>query len=80
MSLYILIKRHDKIIKYLNDNNPETLRNYQVHNPIYENNETLNNSIITNNTNNILYESLNTDSSGSDDNENMQSLNIVIEN
>ena len=80
MSVYILIKRHDKIIKWLNNNNPETLRNFQVHNPIYENNETLNNSIITSNTNNVLYESLNTDSSGSDDNENMQSLNIVIEN
>ena len=40
---YILIKHHNKTVKWINDNNPETLRNYQVHNPI-ENNENVNNS------------------------------------
>ena len=42
---YILIKEHNKTIKWLNDNNPETLRNYQVHNPLTEHNENVNNSI-----------------------------------
>ena len=81
---YLLIKKHDKTIKWLNDNNPETLRNYQVHNPLTEDNENVSNTIITRTTNNVLYESLNTDSSspansGSDENETIQSLNIVIE-
>ena len=77
---YLLIKQHCKIVKWLNDNNPETLRNYQVHNPLIENNENVNNSIITRTTtNNVLYESLNTDSSESDENEPIQPLNIVIE-
>ena len=76
---YLLIKQHSKIIKWLNDNNPETLRNYQVHNPLIENNENVNNSIITTTTNNVLYESLNTDSSESDGSEPIQPLNIVIE-
>ena len=43
---YLLIKQHSKTIKWLNDNNPETLRNYQVHNPLIENNENVSNSII----------------------------------
>ena len=77
---YLLIKQHCKIVKWLNDNNPETLRNYQVHNPLIENNENVNNSIINRTiTNNVLYESLNTDSSESDENEPIQPLNIVIE-
>ena len=77
---YLLIKKHDKTIKWLNDNNPETLRNYQVHNPLIEHNENVSNTIVTRTTtNNVLYESLNTDSSGSDENEPIQSLNIVIE-
>ena len=80
ISGYILIKRHNKIIKWLNDNNPETLRNYQVHNPLLEYNEIINNSVVTSTTNNVLYESLNTDSSGSDVSDQIQSLNIVIEN
>ena len=62
----------------MNDNNPETLRNYQEHNPILEQYQIENNNIRT--TNNVVYESLNTDSSGSEGNENIQSLNIVIEN
>ena len=78
---YILIKQHNKTIKWINDNNPETLRNYQVHNPLIENNENVSNSNIVRTSNNVLYESLNTDSSESEDsNDNIQSLNIVIEN
>jgi hypothetical protein len=70
---YILIKEHNNTINWLNDNNPETLRNYQVHNPILEHERFR----ITNTTNNVLYQSLTTDSNESD---NIQSLNIVIEN
>ena len=50
------------------------LRNYQVHNPII--NDNLPN--ITAGTNNVLYQSLNTDSSESEEGEHIQSLNIVI--
>ena len=75
---YILIKEHYKTIKWLNDNNPETLRNYQVHNPLTEHNENINNSTNITTTNNLIYQSLNTDSSESD--ETMGSLNIIIEN
>ena len=75
---YILIKEHNKTIKWLNDNNPETLRNYQVHNPLAEHNENVNNLISNRTTSNIIYQSLNTDSSESD--EAFGSLNIVIEN
>tara|TARA_B100000925_G_scaffold213301_1_gene162810 strand:- start:1288 stop:1650 length:363 start_codon:yes stop_codon:yes gene_type:complete len=75
---YILIKEHNKTIKWLNDNNPETLRNYQVHNPLAEHNENANNLISNRTTSNIIYQSLNTDSSESD--EAFGSLNIVIEN
>ena len=63
----------------MNDNNPETLRNYQEHNPIPEQYQIENTSNLRT-TNNVVYESLNTDSSGSEGNENIQSLNIVIEN
>ena len=76
---FILIKKHNETIKWMNDNNPETLRNYQVQNPIPEQYQNENNSIIRT-TNNLVYESLNTDSSESEGNENIQSLNIVIEN
>ena len=72
---YILIKEHNNTIKWLNDNNPETLRNYQVHNPILEERTR---TMTT--TDNVLYQSLNTDSSESDSSDNIQSLNIVIEN
>lgn len=75
---YMLIKQHNKTIKCLNDNNPETLRNYQVHNPLAEHNENVNNLTNINTTNNIIYQSLNTDSSESD--EPIGSLNIIIEN
>ena len=78
---YILIKHHNKTIKWINDNNPETLRNYQVHNPLVENNENVSNSNVVRTSNNVLYESLNTDSSESEEsNDNIQALNIVIEN
>ena len=77
---YILIKHHNKTIKWINDNNPETLRNYQVHNPLVENNENVSNSTVVRTNNNVLYESLNTDSSETEDiSDNIQSLNIVIE-
>ena len=72
----LLIKQHNIVIKWLNDNNPETLRNYQVHNPVYESS----NNILMNATNNVLYQSLTTDSSGSENSDQVQSLNIVIEN
>ena len=72
---YILIKEHNNTIKWLNDNNPETLRNYQVHNPILEERTR---TMTT--TDNVLYQSLTTDSSESDSSDNIQSLNIVIEN
>ena len=76
---FMLIKKHNETIKWLNDNNPETLRNYQFHNPLIKDNENVDN-IIVRTTNNVIYESLNTDSSESDENDNIQSLNIVIEN
>ena len=71
---FLLIKHHNKTVKWINDNNPETLRNYQVHNPII--NDNLPN--ITAGTNNVLYQSLNTDSSESEEGEHIQPLNIVI--
>ena len=80
INCYILIKEHNNTIKWLNDNNPETLRNYQVHNPLTEHNENVNNSITVNTTNNVIYQSLNTDSSESENSDNMQPLNIIIEN
>ena len=73
---YILIKEHNNTIKWLNDNNPETLRNYQVHNPMLEDERFR----IMNTTNNVLYQSLTTNSNESDSSDNIQSLNIVIEN
>ena len=80
INCYILIKEHNETIKWLNDNNPETLRNYQVHNPLTEHNENVNNSIVLNTTNNVIYQSLNTDSSESENSDNIQPLNIIIEN
>jgi hypothetical protein len=73
---YLLLKNHNKVVKWLNDNNPETLRNYQVHNPSYG----LENNVVINNTDNVLYQSLTTDSSESESSDNIQSLNIIIEN
>ena len=71
-----MTKKHNKVIKWLNDNNPETLRNYQVHNPAYE----IENNVVINNTDNVLYHTLNTDSSESESSDNIQPLNIIIEN
>ena len=52
------------------------MRNYQVHNPSYG----LENNVVINNTDNVLYQSLTTDSSESESSDNIQSLNIIIEN